>query len=126
RSLNIYPIKIEELTEEQQKAYIQKRLQNMYQEDEVEHITNKIYANVDIVNSRHLLGIPLQLFMVTENFRDNKDLWREPDQEIFVLTKMYKIFFQGKKMHQLRKVGVHEHEDQIGFDFDLYLEQYEL
>jgi ankyrin repeat protein len=126
RSLNIFPIKIEELIEEQQKAYIQKRLQNMYQEDEVEHITNKIYANVDIVNSRHLLGIPLQLFMVTENFRDNKNLWREPDQEIFVLTKMYKIFFQGKKMHQLRKVGVHEHEDQIGFDFDLYLEQYEL
>jgi ABC-type cobalamin/Fe3+-siderophores transport system ATPase subunit len=31
RSLNIFPIKIEELTEEQQKAYIQKRLQNMYQ-----------------------------------------------------------------------------------------------
>jgi hypothetical protein len=64
--------------------------------------------------------------MVTENFRDNKDLWREPDQEIFVLTKMYKIFFQGKKMHQLQKVGMHEHEDQIGFEFDLYLEQYEL
>jgi hypothetical protein len=41
-------------------------------------------------------------------------------------TGLDKIFFQGKKMHQLRKVGVHEHEDQIGFDFDLYLEQYEL
>ncbi|KAH0822622.1 hypothetical protein GEV33_000169 [Tenebrio molitor] len=126
QSLNIFPIKIEELTEEQQKAYIQKRLQDLYQEEEVKHITNKIYANVDIVNSRHLLGVPLQLFMVTENFRGNEDLRKEPDQEIFVLTKMYKIFFQGKKMHQLRKVGVHEHEDQIGFDFDLYLEQYEL
>jgi ankyrin repeat protein len=124
--LNIFPIKIEELTEEQQKTYIQKRLQNIYQEDEVDQITNKIYESVDIVNSRHLLGVPLQLFMVTENFRDNKDLWTKPDQEIFVLTKMYKIFFQGKKMHQLRKVGMHEHEDQIGFDFDLYLEQYEL
>jgi energy-coupling factor transporter ATP-binding protein EcfA2 len=126
RRLNIFPIKIEELTEEQQKAYIQKRLQDLYQEEEVKHITNKIYANVDIVNSRHLLGVPLQLFMVTENFRDNKDLWRKPDQEIFVLTKIYKIFFQGKKMHQFRKVGMHEHEDQIGFDFHLYLEQYEL
>jgi ankyrin repeat protein len=125
-SLNIFPIKIEELTEKEQKTYIQKRLQDFYQEDEIERITNKIYANVDIVNSRHLLGVPLQLFMVTENFRDNKNLWREPDQEIFVLTKMYKIFFQGKKDHQHRKVGVHEHEDQIGFDFDLYLEQYEL
>jgi hypothetical protein len=125
-SLNIFPIKIEELTEKEQKTYIQKRLQEFYQEDEIERITNKIYANVDIVNSRHLLGVPLQLFMVTENFRDNTNLWREPDQEIFVLTKMYKIFFQGKKNHQHRKVGVHEHEDQIGFDFDLYLEQYEL
>jgi hypothetical protein len=125
-SLNIFPIKIEELTEKEQKTYIQKRLQDFYQEDEIERITNKIYANVDIVNSRHLLGVPLQLFMVTENFRDNTNLWREPDQEIFVLTKMYKIFFQGKKNHQHRKVGVHEHEDQIGFDFDLYLEQYEL
>jgi ankyrin repeat protein len=124
--LNIFPIKIEELTEEQQKEYIQERLQNCYQKDEVEHIINKIYANVDIVNSRHLLGVPLQLFMVTENFLNNKNLWKEPDQEIFVLTKMYKIFFQGKKKHQHRKLGVHEHEDQIGFDFDLYLEQYEL
>jgi ankyrin repeat protein len=124
--LNIFPIKIEELTEEQQRTYIQERLQDFYQEDEVEHIINKIYVNVDIVNSRHLLGIPLQLFMITENFLNNKNLWTESDQEIFVLTKMYKIFFQGKKMHQLRKVGVHEHEDQIGFDFDLYLEQYEL
>jgi ankyrin repeat protein len=126
KELKIFPIKVEELTEKEQKTYIQKRLQDFYQEDEIERITNKIYANVDIVNSRHLLGVPLQLFMVTENFRDNTNLWREPDQEIFVLTKMYKIFFQGKKKHQHRKLGVHEHEDQIGFDFDLYLEQYEL
>jgi anti-anti-sigma regulatory factor len=85
--LNIFPIKIEELTEEHQKAYIQERLQDLYQEDEVEHITNKIYANVDIVNSRHLLGVPLQLFMVTENFLNNKHLWKKPDQEIFVLRR---------------------------------------
>jgi ankyrin repeat protein len=126
QSLDIFSIKIEELTEEQQKAYIQERLQDFYQEDEVEHITNKIYENVDIVNSRHLSGVPLQLFMVTENFRDNKDLWKELDQEIFVLTKMYKIFFQGKKKYEFRKMGVREYENQLGFDFDLYLEQYEL
>jgi ankyrin repeat protein len=124
--LNIFPIKIEELTEEQQKTYIEKRLQDLYQKEEVVEITNKIYASVDIVNSRYLLGVPLQLFIVTENFRDNKDLWREPDQEIFVLTKMYKIFFQGKKKHQHRKLGMDEYENQLGFDFDLYLEQYEL
>jgi ankyrin repeat protein len=124
--LKIFPIKIEELTEEQQKTYIQKRLQDLYQKEEVVEITNKIYASVDIVNSRHLLRVPLQLVMVAENFRDNNNLWREPDQEIFVLTKMYNIFFQGKKKHQLRKVGVHEHEDQIGLDFKRRLEQYEL
>jgi ankyrin repeat protein/ABC-type transporter Mla MlaB component len=116
--LNIFTIKIEELTEQQQKAYIQKRLQDLYQEDQVEHITNKIFANVHIVNSRHLLGLPSQLSMVIENFRDNKNLWEKPDQEIFVLTKMYKIFFQGKKKHQHQKLGVHEYENQ--------LEQYEL
>jgi ankyrin repeat protein len=126
RSLDIFPIKIEDLTEDQQKTYIRKRLQNIYQEDEVKQITNKIYASVEMVNSRHLLEFPLQLFMVTENFRDNKNLWKEPDHEIFVLTKMYKIFFQGKKKHQHRKLGVHEYENQLGFDFDLYLEQYQL
>jgi energy-coupling factor transporter ATP-binding protein EcfA2 len=68
QTLNIFPIKIEELTKEQQTAYIEKRLQDMYQKDEVEHITNKIYANVDIVNSRHLLGVPLQLFMSYRKF----------------------------------------------------------
>jgi hypothetical protein len=124
--LKIFPIKIEELTEEQQKTYIQKRLQDLYQKEEVVEITNKIYASVDIVNSRHLLRAPLQLVMVAENFRDNKNLWKEPDQEIFVLTKMYKIFFQGKKKHQHRKLGMHEYENQLGFDFDLYLEEYEL
>jgi ankyrin repeat protein/energy-coupling factor transporter ATP-binding protein EcfA2 len=126
QTLDIFPIKIEELTKEQQTAYIEKRLQDMYQKDEIEHITNKIYANVDIVNSRHLLGVPLQLFIVTENFRNNKNLWKKPDQEIFVLTKMYKIFFQGKKKHQHRKFGVYEHEDLFDYYFDLYLEQYEL
>jgi ankyrin repeat protein len=124
--LNIFPIKIEELTEEQQKKYIQKRLQDFYQKDEVEHIINKIYATVDIVNSRHLLGIPLDLFVITENFLKTKNIYTESDQEIFVLTKMFKIFFLGKKKHQHRKLGVYEHEDQIGFDFHLYLEQYEL
>jgi ankyrin repeat protein/energy-coupling factor transporter ATP-binding protein EcfA2 len=126
QTLDIFPIKIEELTKEQQTAYIEKRLQDMYQKDEIEHITNKIYANVDIVNSRHLLGVPLQLFIVTENFRNNKNLWKKPDQEIFVLTKMYKIFFQGKKKHQHRKFGMYEHEDLFDYYFDLYLEQYEL
>jgi hypothetical protein len=124
--LNIFPIKIEELTDVQQKIYIQERLQDFYQKHEVEHIINKIYENVDIVKSRHLLGVPLQLFMITENFLNNKNLWTESDQEIFVLTKMCKIFFQGKKKHQHRKLGVQEHEDQLGFNFDKYLEQYEL
>jgi ankyrin repeat protein len=126
QSLDIFPIKIEKLTEDQQKVHIQERLQNIYQEDVVQQITNKIYKNVDIVNSRDLLKVPLQLFMVTENFRVNKDLWKEPDQEIFVLTKMYKTFFQGKKRHQLSKMVVQEHENEIGYVFDLYLEQYEL
>jgi anti-anti-sigma regulatory factor len=126
KELKIFPIKVEELTEKEQKTYIQKRLQDFYQEDEIERITNKIYANVDIVNSRHLLEVPLQLFMVTENFQDDKNLWKEPDQEIFVLTKMYKIFFQGKKKHQHRKLGMQEYGDQLGFDFDEYLERYEL
>jgi ankyrin repeat protein len=124
-SLNVFPIKIEELTEQQQKKYIQDRLQ-VYQNNEVEIITNKIYANVDIANSRHLLGVPLQLFMVTENFRSNKDLSNKPDQEIFVLTKMYKIFLQGKKKHQHNKLGVEDHNDLFNYYFDLYLEQYEL
>jgi hypothetical protein len=73
-----------------------------------------------------LVRSPFTVVHDYRKFSHNKDLWRETDQEIFVLTKMYKIFFQGKKMHQFRKVGMHEHEDQIGFDFDLYLEQYEL
>jgi hypothetical protein len=33
------------------------------------------------------------------------------DQEIFVLTKMYKIFFQAKKKHQHQKLGMHEYEN---------------
>jgi hypothetical protein len=99
--LNMFPKKIEDLTDEQKKTYIQKRLQDLYQKEEVVEITNKIDASVDIVNSRYLLGVPLQLFMITENFRDNTNLWTESDQEIFVLTKMYKIFFQGKKKHHI-------------------------
>jgi hypothetical protein len=54
QDLNILAIKIEELTEEQQKTYIQKRLKNIYQEDEVERIIDKIYKNVYIVKSSHL------------------------------------------------------------------------
>jgi ankyrin repeat protein len=126
RRLNIFPIKIEELTEEQQKAYIQKRLKSKFKQDEVKDIINKIYATVNVVKSRNLLEVPLQLFILTENFLNNKNLWTESNQEIFVLTKMYKIFFQAKKKHQHQKLGMHEYENQLAFDTDLYLKQYEL
>ncbi|KAH0817132.1 hypothetical protein GEV33_005659 [Tenebrio molitor] len=48
--LNIFPIKIEELTEEQQKEYIQERLQNCYQKDEERRSTN--IENWECTNTR--------------------------------------------------------------------------
>jgi ankyrin repeat protein len=123
---NTVPITINELDREQQKMYIQLRLQQKYEEKDIEEITNKIFESVNVSNGQMLLGVPLQLYLITENFLNNRQLTHSLDDSIFLLTKMYKIFLSGKMKHLHQKLGIDEYEQQLGIDLDFYLEQYEL
>jgi ankyrin repeat protein len=123
---NTVPITINELDREQQKMYIQLRLQQKYEEKHIDEITNKIFESLNVSNGQMLLGVPLQLYLITENFLNNRQLTHNSDDSIFLLTKMYKIFLSGKMKHLHQKLGIDEYEQQLGIDLDFYLEQYEL
>jgi ankyrin repeat protein len=96
---------MEEVDKDQQNHYIKNRLQEEYSDEEIENIISKIFSSTsDIVNNCQILGIPLQLFIITQTFLDDKDLYRYMTENIFLLTKMYNLFFAGKIKHSLDKL----------------------
>ena len=123
--LNVFPIDIQELNRDEQSKYIKQRLETRYEPDEIHQISEGIFHSADVANSHNMLGIPLQLYIITENFLDDVELYHRLNDEIFILTKMYQSFFEGKKKHLYEKVGV-QYEQQLGFNFNLYLENYEI
>ncbi|RZC36770.1 Ankyrin repeat domain containing protein, partial [Asbolus verrucosus] len=99
---NIFVTQIDELSEEQQKFYVQNRLRQQYEEEEIEAIVAKIFDS--IANNRHVLGVPLQLHIITQIFLDDRSYFRNVSVNWFVLTKMYKIFFEGRYKYSVEKM----------------------
>ncbi|XP_063925283.1 uncharacterized protein LOC135139113 isoform X1 [Zophobas morio] len=126
QTLNIVPIDIEEIRRNEQKSYIYDRLIDKYQPEEIQKITTAMSDSVDLNRSQALLGIPLQLYIITEMFVNNKQVYEDLMQEgLFVLTKMYRMFFDGKIESCYKKVIGDNQEHQLGV-IRFLLKQYEL
>jgi ankyrin repeat protein len=123
--LNIFPIDIQKLNQNEQQKYIDERLKTRYQPYEIQKISKEIFDSTVVARTHNMLGIPLQLYIITENFLDDRELYKKLSQGIFVLTKMYQIFFEGKRKHLYEKAGV-QNDQQLGFNFKLHLELYEI
>ncbi|KAH0816061.1 hypothetical protein GEV33_006730 [Tenebrio molitor] len=116
---------MEEVKEGQQKSYIGNRLEKTYEYGEIKNLINKIFNSTDIINNCQVLGIPLQLYIITQTFLDDRELYDNITENIFVLTKMYNLFFRGKfKHHRDKEQSNNPHLDLT--DMEDCLEKYEL
>jgi ankyrin repeat protein len=116
---------MEEVNEVQQKSYITNRLETTYEYEEIKNLINKIFNSTDIINNCQVLGIPLQLYIITQTFLDDRELYDNITENIFVLTKMYNLFFRGKfKHHRDKEQSNNPHLDLT--DMEDCLEKYEL
>jgi ankyrin repeat protein len=96
---------MEEIEEEQQKFYIRNRLKKEYNTEQIENLISKIFNNSDIDNNRQISGKVLQLYIITQNFLDEKEQHQKmtEDTSTFVFTKMYDWFFRGRIKHNRDK-----------------------
>ncbi|KAJ3619813.1 hypothetical protein MTP99_005468 [Tenebrio molitor] len=114
---------MEEIEEEQQKFYIENRLMKEYNHEQIENIISKIFNNSDIDNNCQILGKVLQLYIITQNFLDDKELHRNVTEHTFLFTKMYDLFFRGRFEHNRNKESLNP--TQIWADVEDTLEIYE-
>jgi ankyrin repeat protein len=96
---------MEEIEEAHQKFYIRNRLKEECNHEQIENLISKIFNNSDIDNNRQILGKVLQLYIITQNFLDNKEQHQmiTEDTSTFVFTKMYEWFFRGRFKHNRDK-----------------------
>ncbi|XP_063924886.1 uncharacterized protein LOC135138796 isoform X2 [Zophobas morio] len=114
--LHTVPVEINELNKNEQKDYIRKKLKRKYKGKEIEIILSAVSTNTDLSNSQELLGIPLLLYILTEIFLNNEDVYKNLEEKnIFVLTQMYKIFFEGKLNSAICKIVDKSQKHQLGY-----------
>jgi hypothetical protein len=114
---------MEEIEEEQQKFYIENRLMKEYNHEQIENIIGKIFNNSDIDNNCQILGKDLQLYIITQNLLDDKELHRNVTEHKFLFTKMYDLFFCGRFEHNRNKES--KNPTQTWADVEDTLEIYE-
>jgi ankyrin repeat protein len=85
---------VEQFDTEQQNTYIEKRLG--CSGDDLVDIKKKIYNCIRLVRYNDILGIPLQIYMFTELFRQNRDKYKTLLSNIFSITDLYRHFVDEK------------------------------
>jgi ankyrin repeat protein len=87
-----------QFNDEEQSDFIHQRLEGLYSEEEINGVIDKIKKTVTLLKYNDVLGIPLQIFMVTELFRQNKDKYLNLLNvlKIFSLTDLYHHIIEEK------------------------------
>jgi gas vesicle protein len=96
---------MEEVEEEQQTMYMKKRLKEQYNDEQIENLISQIFNCSDIDNNCQVLGKALQLYIITQNFLDNKELHQMTPQHTFLFTRMYDLFFRGRYFRNIRRLS---------------------
>ncbi|XP_063904174.1 uncharacterized protein LOC135123451 [Zophobas morio] len=96
KKFSLLALSINQFDEQEQQNYIRKRLASFISVDEIEMAIEKIRSSFAIIEHVNILGIPLQIFMVTELFRQNKDKYLKLMENIFLLTDLYEYFIEEK------------------------------
>ncbi|XP_063903843.1 uncharacterized protein LOC135123267 [Zophobas morio] len=93
---NLLSLSINQFNEQEQEKYISKRLESFNSEYNIDETLEKIKSSFAIVEHIDILGIPLQIFMLTELFRENSEKYLNLMDNTFVLTDLYEYFIQEK------------------------------
>ncbi|XP_063903844.1 uncharacterized protein LOC135123268 [Zophobas morio] len=107
---NLLSLSINQFNEQEQEKYIRKRLESFNSEYNIDVTLEKIKSSFAIVEHIDILGIPLQIFMLTELFRENSEKYLKLMDNTFVLTDLYEYFIQ-EKFHKFYK-------DKMGYDLE--------
>ncbi|XP_063913968.1 uncharacterized protein LOC135130498 isoform X2 [Zophobas morio] len=87
---------INQLNEVEQNDYIKKRLNSFIASVDLKPIIDNIKSTFAFTKHIDILGIPLQIFLLTEVLLRNKAKYFELLDNKFLLTDMYRYFIEGK------------------------------
>ncbi|XP_063924404.1 uncharacterized protein LOC135138368 [Zophobas morio] len=93
---NVLSMGINQFSETEQEDYIRKRFSSIISSDDMERTIEKIKSTFAFTKHIDILGIPLQIYMLTEIFRQNKEIYLELLNNKFILTDLYRYFIDGK------------------------------
>ncbi|KAJ3651302.1 hypothetical protein Zmor_017352 [Zophobas morio] len=96
--LRTFARNIKQFNEEEQQEYIKNRLE--ITDDELNECFNKIKKNIMSFPNYEILGIPLQIYMLTELFLKDKDKYLLLLDDIFTIVDLYQ-HFTDEKFHVL-------------------------
>ncbi|XP_063924810.1 uncharacterized protein LOC135138742 isoform X4 [Zophobas morio] len=119
---------INQLSEVEQEDYIKKRLNNFIKPVDVKPAIDKIKSTFAFTKHIDILGIPLQIFMLTDVLLKNKENYLDLLNNKFLLTDMYRYFIEGKfKFFYGDKVPVNNDywEEEVKKKKEEKLKQYE-
>ncbi|KAJ3647020.1 hypothetical protein Zmor_024571 [Zophobas morio] len=108
KKFNLFSLGINQFNEREQEKYIRKRLKFFNSETCIDVTLEKIKSSFAIIEHIDILGIPLQIFMLTELFRENSEKYLKLMDNTFVLTDLYEYFIH-EKFNKFYK-------DKIGYD----------
>ncbi|XP_063904478.1 uncharacterized protein LOC135123608 isoform X2 [Zophobas morio] len=94
---NVLSLNLCQFSEQEQIIYIKKRLENVDTIEDIEEIISTVRSSFALVEHKEILGIPLQIFMLTNLLRKNINKYFTLLSDIFVLTDLYH-YFVGEKM----------------------------
>jgi ankyrin repeat protein len=110
-SFNVFAKTLTQFNDDQQRKYIGNRLKCVEKESEIFQI---IKRNTDIFPYNNILGIPLQIFMLTELLRTNQQKYLDLLNKTFSLAQLYEHFVEQKFIVYFReKENFNENNDDL-------------
>ncbi|KAJ3660298.1 hypothetical protein Zmor_004753 [Zophobas morio] len=110
KKFNLLSLSMNQFSQQEQQDYIRKRLNNFISSDKIDITLEKIESSFAIVEHIDILGIPLQIFMLTELFRVNSEKYFKLMENTFLLTDLYDYSIDEKFNNY--------YKHKIGFDFE--------
>ncbi|XP_044253105.1 uncharacterized protein LOC123004053, partial [Tribolium madens] len=109
REFSVFSRPVHQFSEEEQKKYIRNRLS--CSEDELSTIFQKIQSNIQLLPKNTILGIPLQIYMITELFFENIDKYLALLSNIFTVADLYE--------HFVEKIIYDNYKEKKDYNFDI-------
>ncbi|XP_063904079.1 uncharacterized protein LOC135123403 [Zophobas morio] len=96
KHFSLLALSINRFSEDEQENYCRNRLNTFVSSDQIEVTIEKIKSSFAIVEHVDILGVPLQIFMLTELFRQNHEKYLKLMDNTFLLTDLYDYFIAEK------------------------------